>query len=194
MNPSEIKIVHAKTPDVWRKWLIKHHTSEQAVWLVFYNKSSSKTSISWSEAVDQALCFGWIDSKKIAVDSETSHQFFSKRKPHGTWSKINKEKVKRLTEQGLMTEAGQKCIDIAKKNGAWFILDEVEEAVFPPDLLQELKKNPDAARFLKGLSRSAIKMILHWLVLAKRPETRQKRLQEVIERANKGLRPAHQMR
>jgi uncharacterized protein YdeI (YjbR/CyaY-like superfamily) len=93
MQKNEIEVFYPISLTAWRKWLENNRLSKQAVWLVFYNKNSEKTSISWSESVDVALCFGWIDSKKISIDKETSHQFFSKRKPKSTWSKINKQKV-----------------------------------------------------------------------------------------------------
>ena len=87
---NETEVFYPTSLAEWRKWLAKNHLSQQSVWLVFHSKSSKKPSITWSEAVDVALCFGWIDSKKIKIDHETSHQFFSKRKPNSTWSKINK--------------------------------------------------------------------------------------------------------
>src|SRR5690606_15890213 len=108
----EMDVFYPTSPAAWRKWLAKNHQSKQSVWLVFYSKASQKPSVTWSEAVDVALCFGWIDSKKIKIDAETSHQFFSKRKPKSTWSKINKEKVRRLTKEGLMTAAGHKAVEI----------------------------------------------------------------------------------
>src|SRR5690606_24902090 len=108
---------------------------------------SKKPSITWSEAVDVALCFGWIDSKKIKIDEETAHQFFSKRKPKSTWSKINKEKVRRLMETGLMTKAGYEIIERAKQNGSWIILDEVEELRIPEDLEIAFKKQKGAKAY-----------------------------------------------
>ena len=118
MPEKETQVFYPESQVAWRKWLEENHKTEQAVWLVFYNKSSPRASISWSNAVDEALCFGWIDSKKIKIDPETSHQFFSKRKSKSTWSKINKDKVERLIEHGLMNEAGFLSIEIAKQNGA----------------------------------------------------------------------------
>ena len=191
MPTSHPKIFYPKTPSAWRKWLEKNHLSQQSVWVVFYSKASAKKSISWSEAVDEALCFGWIDSKKIKVDEETSHQFFSKRKPNSTWSKINKQKIERLTEQGLMAEAGLASIQLAKQNGSWTILDEVEELIVPKDLEAAFKKEPKAKAFFDGLSKSARKMILQWVVLAKTTETRQKRINEIIQSGCKNLKPGH---
>ena len=187
----EVEIFYPTSRTDWRKWLETNHLSKQAVWLVFYNKSSGRKSISWSEAVDEALCFGWIDSKKIKVDVETSHQFFSKRKPNSTWSKINKAKVEQLIGSGLMTAAGHKCIEMAKQNGSWGILEEVEELIIPEDLNAEFRVNPASKEFFLSLSRTGRKSILQWLVLAKRPETRKKRIVEIIECAAQKQKPRH---
>ena len=191
MQKDEIEIFYPKSQTAWREWLEKNHCSKQAVWLVFYNKKSKNKSITWSDAVDEALCFGWIDSKKISIDKETSHQFFSKRKPKSTWSKINKNKVEKLIEQGLMTEAGFESIQTAKQNGSWTILDEVEELVIPTDLETELDKNPNSKDFFFSSSKSFKKIILYWLLSAKTVETRQKRLTEIIESAEQNLKPKH---
>jgi len=191
MQKDEIEIFYPTSQTVWRKWLQENHLSKQAVWLVFYNKKSEKKSITWSEAVDEALCFGWIDTKKIKFDEETSHQFFSKRKPKSTWSKINKNKVEKLIEQGLMTEAGFESIHLAKQNGSWTILDEVEELIIPADLETELDKNPNSKDFFFNSSKSFKKIILYWLLSAQTAETRQKRLTEIIESAEQNLKPKH---
>ena len=191
MQKNEIEIYYPKSQIEWRKWLEKNHLSKQAVWLVYYSKKSNKESITWSEAVDVALCFGWIDSKKIKIDDEISHQFFSKRKPKSTWSKINKNKVDILIEKGLMTNAGFESIAIAKQNSSWTILDEVEELIIPADLEAEFLVKPIAKVHLMSLSESRKKMILQWLVLAKTATTRQKRIVEIIEQAERKLNPRH---
>lgn len=191
MQEKEIEIFYPVSLADWRKWLAKNHLSKQCVWLVCYNKNSSKKSITWSESVDVALCFGWIDSKKIKIDDQRTHQFFSKRKANSTWSKINKFKVAQLIEKGLMTEAGFKSIDIAKQNGSWTILDSVEELIIPEDLNTALKSKSEAREFFEGLSRSSKKAMLQWLVLARRPETRQKRVAEILECAAQKLKPKH---
>lgn len=191
MEKKEIEIFYPTSQIAWRKWLEKNHLSKQAVWLVFYNKKSEQKSITWSEAVDVALCFGWIDSKKVKIDAETSHQFFSKRKPKSTWSKINKEKVEKLIEQGLMTEAGLRSIETAKQNGSWTILDGVEELIIPEDLEAVFADKPNAKDFFLGLSKSVKKIILAWLVFAKTNETRQKRINEIVESAGQNLKPKH---
>src|SRR5690606_27921652 len=124
-------IFYPKNVAAWRKWPEENHRSRDSVWMVTYTKSSGKPPVTWSDAVDVAICFGWIDSKKIRIDEGTSHQYFSRRKARGTWSKINKEKVKRLINDGLMTQAGLEVIETAKQNGSWTILDEVEELNIP---------------------------------------------------------------
>ncbi len=187
MNESEIFYPTSQT--AWRKWLEENHLSKQSVWLVYYAKSSEKPSITWSDAVDEALCFGWIDSKKIKIDEETSHQFFSKRKPKSTWSKINKEKVQQLIENGLMTQAGLDSIETAKQNGSWTILDEVEKLIIPDDLEKAFKNHRGSKDYFLSLSKSIRKIMLSSLVLARRPETRQKRIVEIVENAKRSLKP-----
>ncbi|MFA5326886.1 MAG: YdeI/OmpD-associated family protein [Prolixibacteraceae bacterium] len=178
-------------PSEWRKWLEKNHLSKQSVWLVCYKKKSNKPTIAWSDAVDEALCFGWIDSKRIPIDEEKFMQFFSRRKSNGTWSKVNKEKIRQLIDSGLMTKAGFESIETARRNGSWAILDDVEELIIPTDLKAEFKNKPAAIDYFDNLSKSVKKAILQWLVLAKRPETRQKRITEIAEFAEQKLKPKH---
>ncbi len=185
----DIEVVYPKEAKDWRDWLEKHHRSKSSVWLVFHTKASGQPSISWSDAVDIALCYGWIDSKKVKIDDETSHQFFSKRKAKSTWSKINKEKVAILSEAGLMAQAGLEAIEIAKENGSWTLLDEVEELIVPEDLALALRAKAGAREFFDAQSKSVRKMMLASLVLARRPETRQNRIDEIAELAAKGMKP-----
>lgn len=174
----------------WRQWLQENHSKKQSVWLIYYKVKTGKSSLVWSEAVDEALCFGWIDSKALSIDEGSFKQFFCPRKPKSVWSKINKEKVKRLTEEGLMTPAGQRCIDIAKQNGYWSILDEVEELIIPDELMKELEARPGAKEFFLSLSPSVRKLALYKIVLAKRPETKQKRTVEIAEQAARREKPS----
>jgi uncharacterized protein YdeI (YjbR/CyaY-like superfamily) len=189
MPKEEIETFCPASRNDWRKWLKKNHQSKQSVWLMCYKKKSNVPSISWSDAVDEALCFGWIDSVRKTIDDERFIQFYGKRKPRGTWSKINKEKVKQLIADGLMAEAGLKSIELAKQNGSWTILDEVEELVIPEDLIKEFKLHPGSKHYFSGLSKSARKAILQWLILAKQPETRQRRASEIAILASKGQKP-----
>jgi uncharacterized protein YdeI (YjbR/CyaY-like superfamily) len=180
----ETETFSPKSQKEWRQWLKANHRSKQSVWLVLYKKKTGKPTIAWSEAVDEALCFGWVDSKRKPVDGEKFIQFFSKRKPKGTWSKVNKAKVKQLIENKLMTKAGLECIEAAKQNGSWTILDEVEELTIPDDLDKHFRTKPDSKTFYSSLSKSVRKRMLQWLVLAKRPETRLKRIRELVNLAN----------
>ena len=173
----------------WRKWLELNHKKKEAVWLIFYKKKSPINNLSWSESVDEALCFGWIDSTKRTIDSEKYKQYFCKRKAKSNWSKINKDKVKTLIEQGLMKEEGYKSIEIAKENGSWTILDQVEALVIPEDLKEEFTNSEGSMEYFSSLSNSAKKILLYWVVSAKRKETRQNRIVEIAENARKNLKP-----
>ncbi len=173
----------------WRKWLELNHNKKEAVWLIFYKNKSPNYNLSWSESVDEALCFGWIDSVKRTIDTEKYKQYFSKRKAKSNWSKINKAKVDYLTSENLMQEAGYKTIEIAKKNGSWAILDEVEALVIPEDLKGEFANYNGSMEYFDSLSKSVKKILLYWVVSAKRKETRQKRILEIAENASKNLKP-----
>ncbi len=175
----------------WRTWLERNHVKKESVWVIFYKKSSPKHNLSWSESVEESLCFGWIDSTKRTMDAERFKQYFSKRKPKSNWSKINKDKIKNLIDEGRMTKAGFKSIKIAKENGSWSVLDAVENLEIPDDLQQELAKQPTAAEYFESLSKSAKKIILYWIISAKRENTREKRILETLENANRGLKPKH---
>ena len=173
----------------WRKWLAKNHASEQSVWLVYFRTSTKVASVTWSEAVDEALCFGWIDSTKKTIDEERYMQYFSRRKPNSMWSRVNKEKVDQLIQNNLMTKAGLASIATAKQNGSWTFLDEVEALVIPEDLAAALADHEGAIDYFDGLSKSVKKVLLHWIISAKRPETRQKRVLEIAENASENLNP-----
>lgn len=167
----------------WREWLQENHEDASHVWLVMYKKASEKHNLSWSEAVDEALCFGWIDSVKKTMDADRFVQYFGKRKPKSNWSKINKEKVKNLIAVGKMTAAGQFTIDRAKADGSWTFLDQVEALIVPEDLDDALAQNPIAKEFFANQSNSKKKFMLYWVISAKRPETRAKRIFEIVESA-----------
>jgi uncharacterized protein YdeI (YjbR/CyaY-like superfamily) len=172
-----------------RDWLKSNHAKKDAVWLIFYKKKSPLFNVSWSESVDEALCFGWIDSTKKSIDSEKYIQYFSKRKAKCNWSKVNKNKIDALISEGRMKEAGYQSIEIAKENGSWTILDEVEALVIPQDLNDEFAKHQGSFEYFEGLSNSAKKILLYWVVSAKRSETRQKRILEIAENASNNTKP-----
>lgn len=184
MNKQKVEEFYPETKQHLREWLQKNHLTKDAVWLIFYKKHTGKPSVAWTDAVDQALCFGWIDSKGETIDKDTFRQYFCKRKPKSTWSKINKQKIETLTAKGLMTEAGFKVIDIAKHNGSWTILDEAEELILPPELEKALQKSEDSKDYFSSLSKSKKKVLLYWITLAKTETTRQKRILEIAENAS----------
>ena len=168
----------------WRSWLEENHLKKEGVWLLLHKKNSLTPNLTWSEAVDEALCFGWIDSVKKAIDSQRYKQYFGKRKVKSTWSKINKEKIEELKSLGLVVEAGLKSVELAKENGSWTILDSVENYEIPNDLEQEFKQRESTRTYFLSLSKSIQKALLQWIVLAKRSETRKKRIKEIVENAH----------
>lgn len=165
----------------WREWLLEYHDKKQAVWLIYPKKKCATPGITYSEAVEEALCFGWIDSRAKPIDEVTYKQFFSHRKPASGWSNVNKERIQRLVQAGLMTDAGLMCIDRAKQNGSWQMLDEIEALIIPADLEQAWQKRPAAKNYFSSLSRSDKRAILLWLLLAKRAVTRQNRIEALVE-------------
>jgi len=185
----KVETFYPKSRQEWRDWLQENYAIKQSIWLIYYKKKSNAPTVLYNDAVDEALCFGWIDSKQMPLDEEKFMQFFSRRKPKSVWSRINKEKIEKLISQGLMTEAGFKTVEIAKENGSWTILDDAEALIIPEDLEVEFQKTPTAKDYFLGLSRSDKRNILQWLVLAKRPETRKNRITEIVELASQKLKP-----
>lgn len=167
----------------WRAWLKKNHRTSPGVWLVYYKVKSGKPSVRYADAVKEALCFGWIDSKLKSLDEESYKQIFTPRKPNSVWSKLNKSYLEELTAQGLMTEAGLTKIEIAKANGSWNSLDAVEELIIPADLAEAFAGDKTAESYFSNLSPSSKKVLLYRINSAKRPETRAKRIVEIISSA-----------
>lgn len=189
MSENTIEQFCPTNPSDWREWLKINHKDKDAVWLIVYKKGSKNPNLTWSEAVDEALCFGWIDSVRRAIDNEKFMQYFGKRKANSTWSKVNKDKVKLLMATNAMTEEGLRCIEVAKQNGSWTILDAVENLIVPKELELALNQKPEANTYFQSLSKSVRKSLLQWIIMAKRPETKQKRIQEIVELASQNQRP-----
>jgi uncharacterized protein YdeI (YjbR/CyaY-like superfamily) len=186
-----IKTFHAASREAWRKWLEENHQSEKSIWLIIYKKESETPSVYYPEAVDEALCFGWIDSKPNKRDKNSYYQFFSKRNPKSNWSKVNKEKVAKLLSQGLIHPSGLQMIAIAKKNGTWSALDDVDNILLPDDLQMLFSNNKIAFENWENFPRSSKRGILEWISTAKKPETRQKRIQETVSLAEKNIKANH---
>lgn len=182
-------ILFPKNRQEWRQWLEENHRTETSVWLGYHKVKSGIPSIRYDEAVNEALCFGWIDSTARPLDEISYKQYFCRRKPTSVWSRVNKAKVDQLSEQGLMTEAGLASIEIAKQNGSWSILDDAENLVLPEELRATFDQNPKAHAYFESLSRTNKRNLLQWLALAKRPETIQKRIQDIVTNALEGMLP-----
>ncbi len=182
-----IKTFYAKSRVHWRKWLEKNHQAERSVWLIIYRKETKIPSVYYPEAVEEALCFGWIDSKGNKRDDKSYFQFFAKRNPKSNWSKINKAKVEKLIGEDLMFPAGLEMIEIAKQNGCWTALDDVENFIIPDDLQKAFDKSKKAFKYWTGFSKSSRKGILDWIKSARTKETRQKRIWQTVELAKENI-------
>ncbi len=176
-----------KTSVEWRAWLEKNHNTSTGVYLILYKVGSKMPSMRWEEAVKVALCFGWIDSTAKRLDDERRRQYFCPRRDKSVWSKVNKTHIESLIAENLMHDAGLNKIEIAKQNGSWTALDDVENLIVPPDLQKAFDKNPDAFENYMNFSPSYRKSYLYWLNHAKREETRQKRIKEIISLCFKNI-------
>jgi uncharacterized protein YdeI (YjbR/CyaY-like superfamily) len=179
---------HPKTRAAWRAWFAKHHTRAEGVWLVTYKKATGKPRVEYDEAVEEALCWGWVDSKVNKLDEERSLLWFAPRKPKTGWSKPNKERVERMIAAGLMQPGGLAKIQAAKKDGSWEKLDAVELLEIPPDLQKALKSVAGARANWDAFPRSVKRGVLEWISIAKKPETRAKRVEETARLAGENRR------
>ncbi|MQA11910.1 MAG: hypothetical protein GEU98_25885 [Pseudonocardiaceae bacterium] len=182
-------VLCAESTEQWRQWLHDHAATEKAVWLVLFGKSSGTPSVDMAEAVEHALCFGWIDSKSIKRDEHSRYQRFTPRNPKSYWSGVNRERVATLTEQGLMTPAGQRLIDLAKTTGTWDALADAERSLVPDDLRAALDREPEARVNFENYPLSVRRGLLSWVHTAKRDDTRKRRIARVVELARLNLRP-----
>ena len=186
-----VEMFYAKDSKTWHQWLEKNHAVKKSVWLIYFKPGTGKTRVSYNDAVDEAICFGWIDSRPNTLDAERSMQFFAPRNRKSNWSKVNKERVARLTKEKRMQPAGLKIIEEAKRNGAWDALNDVEEMKIPVDLQRALKQNANAFTYFMAFPRSSKKNILEWIHNAKQSETRNKRIEETVRLAAKDIRANH---
>ncbi len=180
---------YARSRAEWRAWLEAHHATEAGVWLIYYKQHSNQPRVEYDEAVEEALCFGWIDSRPNALDDERYMQLFTPRKAKSPWSKSNKERVEKLIEQGLMAPAGLTVIEAAKRDGSWNAYDAIESLVVAEDFQAALEANPAALKHFEAFSNSTKKQILWYIESAKRPETRAKRIQQIVESAEQNRNP-----
>ncbi|WP_299683472.1 YdeI/OmpD-associated family protein [uncultured Dokdonia sp.] len=164
----------------WREWLHENYANYGGIYLIFYKVDTKVPSMRWEEAVKVALCYGWIDSTVKSLGDGKRRQYFCPRKPKSVWSKLNKTYIIDLKKQGLIHESGKKVIAEAKKNGSWTTLDGPENGIIPDNLQKAFDQNPVAFENYQNFAPSYRKSYLYWLNQAKREETQQKRIQEII--------------
>jgi len=174
----------------WHRWLEKNHDKQAEAWLIIYKKRSKQTGLRYYEALEEALCFGWIDGKMKSIDRERFTLRFSTRKAKSVWSKINKDQAEQLIAQGRMASAGLAKIQEAKRNGAWdaAYTNKTRDEI-PTDLKKALKENPIAWNNFNDLANSYQNMYVGWVVGAKTEETRKKRIVEVLRRSALNKKP-----
>jgi len=170
----------------WRAWLVQNHASSAGVWLITWKKQAARPTVAYEEAVEEALCFGWIDGVVNRVDDERTKEWFAPRRAKSTWARSNKDRVALLEAAGLMTEAGRAAIAIARANGSWNSLDAIDALVVPDDLAAALAAKPGAREQFEASSASVRRMALAWVYGAKRPETRATRVEQVAAIAGRG--------
>jgi uncharacterized protein YdeI (YjbR/CyaY-like superfamily) len=175
--------VHADDRATWRAWLEANHGTAGGAWLVTWRAGSGRLGLDYQEAVEEALCFGWVDSTGGRVDDERSKLYFAPRKPRSAWAATNKARVERLIADGRMAPAGLAAIERAKANGSWEVLDSVERLEVPADLAESLAAQPPAAVNFGAFPPSARKQMLAWVATARRPETRAARIAEIVQAA-----------
>ena len=172
----------------WHAWLKKHHTRTEGIWLVTYKKHVPDKYLRYEEKVQEALCFGWIDSLPRKLDADRTMHYLCPRKPKSVWSAINKAHVERLIAEKRMTPAGLKKVEEAKKNGSWNAIDAAEAMKMPADLLRALKKNKAAHAHYEAFPPGARKQIIGWVLGAKTEATRTRRIEQTVELAAKKIR------
>ena len=178
--------VQPKSRAAWRAWMAEHHGRESGVWLVTWKRHAGKPTVTYEEAVEEALCFGWIDGVLGRLDGDRSMLRFAPRKPKSTWARSNKERVARLEAAGLMADAGRRAVELARANGSWESLDVVDSLVVPDDLAAALAQRPGARERFDASSASVRRSALAWVYQAKRPATRAGRVEQVAAIAERG--------
>jgi uncharacterized protein YdeI (YjbR/CyaY-like superfamily) len=182
--------LHPQSREEWRAWLSNNHSRPQGLWIVNWKKDSGHRPLSYEDIVEEAVCFGWIDSKTRRLDDRRTMLWVAPRKAGSGWSRPNKERVARLEDAGRMADPGRRVIEAARADGSWNLLDDVEDLVVPHDLAEAFAANPPAATEWESFPRSAKRGILEWIVQARRSDTRAKRIEEtarlasIVERAN----------
>lgn len=170
----------------WGQWLQRNHESRSEVWVVFYKRHTDEPTLSYGDAVEEALCFGWVDGVKRSIDAQRYTHRFSPRAPASKWSALNRERAKRMEQAGRMTEAGRKAIQRAKRNGTWASTAPAIDLSMPPELAARLELDKKAAAFFDSLARSYQQQFIGWINAAKRAETKARRVNESVALLRRG--------
>lgn len=184
----DVPIHHAETRTQWRSWLEHHHTSGRGVWLCSWRTGTGRPRCPYPDVVEEAICFGWIDSTATLLDDQRGLQLITPRKAKSPWSRLNRRRAADMEARGLMTDAGRAAIDAAKQNGWWTISDQVEDLAEPADLARALDHHPRARANWEDFPSSARKQMLWWVVSAARPATRASRIAAAVAEAADGRR------
>ena len=184
----DLPIFHAETRAAWRAWLAANHGIARGVWLCSWRSATRRPTCPYPEAVEEAICFGWIDSTVNTLDDERALQLMTPRKPKSAWTRLNRQRAAAMEQAGLMTDAGRRVIAAAQANGYWTIYDPVEDLIEPPELAAALDATADARRNWGDFPPHARKMMLWWVISAARRDTRQQRVDRIVEQAALGVR------
>ncbi|MET0326176.1 MAG: YdeI/OmpD-associated family protein [Ilumatobacteraceae bacterium] len=184
----DLPIYHAESRAQWRAWLAAHHDTERGVWLCSWRTPTGRPTCPYADAVEEAICFGWIDATVNVLDDERALQLMTPRKAKGTWTRLNRRRVEAMEAAGLMTDAGRRAVEIARRNGSWTIYDPVEDLLEPVELAAALDAEPAARQHWDAFPPSAKKMMLWWVISAAKDETRQRRIASIVEKAATGQR------
>ena len=187
MNANQLYITDRNE---WREWLKKNYRNKQEIWLIYYKKHTGKPRIPYDDAVEEALCYGWIDTTVKRIDEDKYLQKFCPRKKGSMWSKLNKQRVEKMIRAGKMRKPGMDKVDEAKKNGEWDAAYAVKDDIhMPPGLKEALRKNRKAEENFYNFAPSYRRNYIRWVADAKRDETMNRRIKEVVERAEKNIKP-----
>ncbi len=183
-----LAIYHPTDLAAWRAWLEAHHDATRGVWIASWRKASGRDPVPYEDLVEEAICFGWIDSTVNILDDDRALQLMTPRKPKSGWTRLNRRRIAAMEAQGRMTAAGRRAVEVAKGNGWWTIYDAVEDLLEPDDLAAALAASPRARTAWNAFPPSARKQMLWWVVSAGKPETRASRIAQIVAQAELGRR------
>ena len=184
----DLPVYHPADLAAWRAWLLANYHTGRGVWVASWRKASGRESVAYADLVEEAICFGWIDSTVNILDDERGLQLMTPRKARSGWTRLNRQRVAALEAQGRMTDAGRRAVEVARANGSWTIYDVVEDLIEPDDLASALDASPAARTAWDGFPPSARKQMLWWVISARRPETRANRIAKIVTEAASGRR------